>query len=252
MPPWILPTQKQPTTTPTPCKLIQPSPILANIPSTKPQPQTLHSIRTTDKPDPSPLLCNHFKSQGFKTEGSSPLVEGESPIPTMPHQQATDPHWRSTLPSITTLQRGPFRKQDHNHSFTQEASLDTIAFIAISLGFITNHNLHNLTSAHPPLQQLQQAISSLANYDFQWIKAANPDWATQTKIHLDKPTAFLACLFHYNMDMSLIMRYLGRNYTAAHRNVNTIICHILLTAALPMHHDNRMPNCIQRRLLRKT
>ena len=33
----------------------------------------------------------------------------------------------------------------------------------------------------------------------------------------------LACLFHYNLDVSLLMRYLGQNYTAAHRNVHHIV-----------------------------
>ncbi len=53
------------------------------------------------------------------------------------------------------------------------------------------------------------------------------NWAMQTNIHLDNPTAFLACLFHYNMDTSRIMRYLGGKYTAAHSNVDNFICCIL-------------------------
>ena len=28
-----------------------------------------------------------------------------------------------------------------------------------------------------------------------------------------------ACLLHYNLDVALLMRYLGNNYTAAHRQV---------------------------------
>ena len=33
----------------------------------------------------------------------------------------------------------------------------------------------------------------------------------------------LACLFHYNLDVSLLMRYLGQNYTAAHRDVQHVV-----------------------------
>ncbi len=127
------------------------------------------------------------------------------------------------LPSVTSLTKEPFQKQDTNHSFTQEASLDMIAFFTILLGFLMDHDIQNLTIAHPPLQQLQQAITMLADYDFHWIKAANPNWATQTEIYPDKPTAFLTFLFHYNLDTSLVMHYLKGNYTAAHRNVKDII-----------------------------
>ncbi len=158
-----VPTKKQLTTTPTPSKLIQPLPMLTNIPTTKPQQNRLHSIPKTDKSTPFPLLCNHFTSQGLKTAEASPLVKGKSPIPNIPHQPAHDPYWQSTLPMATTLRRGPFGKQDTNHSFTQEALLDTIAYLAILLGFLTNHDQHNLTAAHLPLKQLQHVISSLAN-----------------------------------------------------------------------------------------
>ncbi len=88
-------------------------------------------------------------------------------------------------------------------------------------------DVQNLTVTYPPLQQLQQAITTLANYDFRWIKMTNPNWAAQAEIHPDKPAALLSCLFHYKMDTSLVMHYLGGNFTAAHRNVDNIICCIL-------------------------
>ncbi len=49
----------------------------------------------------------------------------------------------------------------------------------------------------------------------------------QSKIDPCKQSTFLACLFHYNMDTSLVMHYLGGNYTAAHKNVDNIIRRIL-------------------------
>jgi hypothetical protein len=33
----------------------------------------------------------------------------------------------------------------------------------------------------------------------------------------------LACLFHYDIDTSLLMRYLGNNYTGAHREISAIV-----------------------------
>ena len=38
----------------------------------------------------------------------------------------------------------------------------------------------------------------------------------------------MACLFHYNLDVSLLVRYLGGNYTGAHQNVQKT-AKILLT-----------------------
>ncbi len=133
------------------------------------------------------------------------------------------PHWQSTLPSPAALRKGPFGNPDTNHSFIQDASFDTIAFFIISSGFLTEHDTSHLIGAHPPLQQLVQATNDLADYDFRWIRTPNPNWASQAEIIPEKPIAFLACLFHYNMDVSLVMHYLGGNYMAAHQNIDNII-----------------------------
>ncbi len=45
----------------------------------------------------------------------------------------------------------------------------------------------------------------------------------QTDINPQKQTTFFACLLHYRMDTSLVMRYLGGNYMAVHRNIDGII-----------------------------
>ncbi len=65
----------------------------------------------------------------------------------------------------------------------QEAAFDTITFFVFTSSFLTTDNISNLTVAHPPLHQLQQAITNLANYDFRWIKEPNPEWAMQSKIN---------------------------------------------------------------------
>ena len=33
----------------------------------------------------------------------------------------------------------------------------------------------------------------------------------------------MACLFHYDMDVSLLIRYLGTNYTASYRDVQRTV-----------------------------
>ena len=42
----------------------------------------------------------------------------------------------------------------------------------------------------------------------------------------------MACLFHYNLDVSLVMRFLGGNHTAAHRDVQSVAM-ILLAHKVP-------------------
>ncbi len=190
---------------------------------------------------PFPLLQDHFITQGVTTKKTPPSVEGESPMLNPLQQSTSDPHWKFMLPSANTLRMGPFGKQDTNHSFMQEALLDMIAFFAILSGFLMVNDLHNLTTAHPLLQQLQDTITMLADYYYRWIKTANQNWATQMKVNPDKTTAFLTCLFYYNIDTSLVMHYLGGNYTRVHRNVDDIIPRILpYVDSKLLHHYRRV------------
>ena len=76
---------------------------------------------------------------------------------------------------------------------------------------------------NPLLEHLDKARLHLSDYNFTWIRNFDTNWSHQTKIPAGLSTAMLACLFHYDLDVSLLMRYLGNNYTAAHRDVEAIV-----------------------------
>jgi hypothetical protein len=82
----------------------------------------------------------------------------------------------------------------------------------------------------------------VSRYDFRWLKDSDPDWATQTTITTERRKAMMACLFHYNLDVSLLMRYLGSDYTAEYRDIETTV-EILLDHGVPrelVHHYIRV------------
>ena len=70
---------------------------------------------------------------------------------------------------------------------------------------------------------------ALEDYDFTWIRQYNKNWQSQSEIPPESKKAALACLYHYGMDVSLLIRYLGNNYTGEHRNVEE-------TAAVLLQH----------------
>ncbi len=117
-PPRSLPS-RQPNSITSLRKLTKILPILESIPKPCPHLQTSTPVAATSAS--SPLLQDHFATQGFKTKDTFQLVEGESPAPNPLGQPTPNPHWRTMLPNANSLQKGPFRKQDTNHSFTQEA-----------------------------------------------------------------------------------------------------------------------------------
>ena len=48
-------------------------------------------------------------------------------------------------------------------------------------------------------------------------------WATQKSIEAEHKRAMLACLLHYNLNVSLLMHFLGGNYVDAHRDVEKTV-----------------------------
>jgi hypothetical protein len=73
------------------------------------------------------------------------------------------------------------------------------------------------------VSHLATSYISLRSLDFRSLQDYNPDQADQTHIPPNKQYAMLACLFHYDLDTSLLMRYLGNNYTGAHRDISAIV-----------------------------
>ena len=130
------------------------------------------------------------------------------------------PLWKQSLPSAIDLIKTKFGKPDENHSFTQEASGETILFFILKSGYL-NHS--DVIKVHPLIPHLILMMRRLSTYDFTWIRSIDRDWASQTAIANEKRIAMMACLLHYNMDVGLLMRYLGNNYTGAYRDVEATV-----------------------------
>jgi hypothetical protein len=76
-----------------------------------------------------------------------------------------------------------------------------------------------LTSSHTLLGHLATSIVAFGDYDFRWIREYNLDWKEQETLDPDRQVALTAALLHFDLDVSLLMRYLGKNYTGEYRNV---------------------------------
>jgi len=105
-------------------------------------------------------------------------------------------------------------------------------------GYLNNADRLKTHNVHPLWKHLDQPRLQLSSYDFTSLRNINHDWATQTSIPPEKAKAMLACLLHYDLDVSLLMRYLGNNYTASHRNVGEIVekIHPFVTPDLIQHY----------------
>lgn len=136
----------------------------------------------------------------------------------------TEPEWKKELPTKCQLYAQEFGRPSLRHSFTQEASADTCLYLVLKSEFLAEDDKSNLFEATNPLvQHLDTIRLKLRDYDFRWIQKSNPKWASQVEIDTNRVMAMMACLFHYDLDVSLLMRYLGGNYTAAYRDIQQTV-----------------------------
>lgn len=96
-------------------------------------------------------------------------------------------------------------------------------FLKYGAGFLPAPDLANFLAIHPLIHHMYNMIPLLSSYDFTWIRQIDTSWAAQTALRPDKIKAYTAALYHYNFDVSLLMRMLGNNYTGEHRSVQYIV-----------------------------
>ena len=133
------------------------------------------------------------------------------------------PTWKDTLPTAAQLLCKGFSKPDIRRSFTQEACGETILFSVLKSGYLDHDDLVNLYQTNPLIPHMARMMDALQDYDFRWIQNIDKEWASRTSIRPNKVKAMLACLMHYNLDVSLLLRYLGHNYTGEHRDTKETV-----------------------------
>ena len=116
-----------------------------------------------------------------------------------------------------------FGQPSKQHSFTQTAAFETVTFHILKNSYLDQKAEATLRASHPLINHMAQMIDYYAHYDFTWLKKPNPHWASQSSISAEKVKACMACLFHYDLNASMVMRYLGGNYTGEHRDIAAII-----------------------------
>ena len=126
-----------------------------------------------------------------------------------------DTGWRSALPTPRMLRTAGFGKPDLLHSFLVEPCLETSLYPILRSGYLDVTSVVSLCSTHTLFLHLASAIVHTRFYDFCWLRNYDVEWHKQTTISSTKQAAMMACLLHYQLDTSLLMRFLGNNYTGA-------------------------------------
>lgn len=129
------------------------------------------------------------------------------------------------LPTVTELYSGGFGQPSKNHSFTQEAAFETILFqfLKVGMDYLQPDEQAALLATHPLVEHLHVSLKKFSRIDFSSLREPDLEYASQKEIPTKKIQMFMACLFHYDLSLPNVMRYVGGNYTAAYRNITQMV-----------------------------
>lgn len=90
-------------------------------------------------------------------------------------------------------------------------------------GWLNVADLFAVSLAYPDLQDMIELVPDLLQLDFSSLRDSVLDYATQTLIEPSRVQLMTACAVHYNLNIGLVVRYLGGEYTASWRSVTDIL-----------------------------
>ena len=119
------------------------------------------------------------------------------------------------------------RPQSLDLSYRAEATFEYALFFVVKFGWLTlechRDECLALSSLHPDLEAMISQVPRLMSVDFSSL--LQPDLVYASRLTIDKSRVRLlaACAVHYGLDFGLVVRYLAGEYTAAHRDVPSIL-----------------------------
>ena len=103
-----------------------------------------------------------------------------------------------------------------------ESTYQYCIFLAVKSDYLSPDDVKTLCATAKPLQAMAHSVQRSRHVDFSPLRQPRYDYAEQTMIDPARVRMLEACSVHYNLDFGLVVRYLGGEYTAEHRDVDAL------------------------------
>ena len=136
-------------------------------------------------------------------------------------EEAREEARRMGLPTPAELMSQGFGQPSKDHSFTQEASGETILFQFVKVGsvYLDKEDIASFRATHPLVDHLYKMMIEYQSVDFSELREYDLNYDSQEEIPKERIRLFMACSFHFDLSVANVMRYVGKNYTGGYRNV---------------------------------
>ena len=126
-------------------------------------------------------------------------------------------------PSTLATTSAIFGNVSRDHSFLLEPTFEHVVIYLLKSFHLSFEDYVSLLASSPLFNTLWAAMSQLKSVDFSPLCHYDAKYNLQQSIPAHKVGLFLACAIHYNFNVSTIIRYIGGNFTAAHRDIDSAV-----------------------------
>ena len=155
---------------------------------------------------------------------STPLTAplGQDPTPPVAGTNSRDKH-RTSKKYPTACELYKEYPQNTLQIYQTAGDFSNTCFFLVKGGWLNVADLFAVSLAYPDLQDMIESVPDLLQLDFSSLRDPVLDYATQTLIEPSRGQLMTACAVHYNLNIGLVVRYLGGEYTASWRSVTDIL-----------------------------
>ena len=149
---------------------------------------------------------------------------GFEPKPPDPPPEATtlDSKDSPSYPARAELYHSCHMKIEIGRYWRTESTGNYCLFLAAKLDLLTAADTASLSAVSKGCRTMVTSIERTKKIDFSPLRLPRFDYADQNEISPERVLMLEACAIHYNLDFGLVVRYLGGEYTAEHRDVEAL------------------------------
>lgn len=107
--------------------------------------------------------------------------------------------------------------------YQTEGDFSNVIFFLVKGQWLGEQDLYSVAMMHNDFKDMIDSVPALLDLDFSSLREPVLDYASQTEVSPDRVRLMTACAVYYNLDIGLVVRYLGREYTASWQNIPDIL-----------------------------
>ena len=114
-------------------------------------------------------------------------------------------------------------KPDNRAQYSVKPSLDNVVVFLVARNWLEKGDLLALAAVDVDYEVMIESVPKLMALDFSPLRLPRKNYEDQAEIPKSRIRLMGACAIHYGLDMGLVTRYLGNEYTATNRDVKGTI-----------------------------